>query len=99
MVVRGCELLGRLEPARVLHLRYETLVAEPVGELRRLARFLEIAEDAAWMERAVGLVRRQPPRWTRLPEPERRLLTEACAPGMRLLYGADGGWMPSPRDA
>lgn len=91
MVVRGCDLLGRLEPDRVLPLRYETLLAEPAAALRRLASFLEIAADEPWLERAAGLVRAQPPRWTRLPETERRDLIEACGPGMRLLYGTETG--------
>jgi putative sulfotransferase len=89
MVVRGCELLGRLDPDRVMPLRYETLLAEPVATLRRLASFLEIAADEPWLEAAASLARRQPPRWTQLPEPERRELIEACAPGMRLLYGTE----------
>jgi putative sulfotransferase len=94
MVVRGCELLGRLDPDRVLPLRYETLLAEPAVALRRLASFLEIAPDEPWLERAAGLVRPRPPRWTQLPEPERRELVEACAPGMRLLYGTETEEVP-----
>ena len=89
MVVRGCELMGRLGPDRVLHLRYETLLAEPVGALRRLASFLEIAADEPWLESAAGLVRHQPPRWTQLPELERRELVEACGRGKRQLYGTE----------
>lgn len=89
MVVRGCELMGQLDPDRVLPLRYETLLAEPICTLRRLASFLEIAADEPWLEHAASLVRQQPPRWTRLPEPERRELIEACGPGMRLLYGTE----------
>ncbi len=87
MVVRGCKELDKLPAKRVTHLRYEALMAEPARELRRLVRFLGIAEEENWLREASTLIRPQAPRWTRLPSAQRRRLVEACAPGMNLLYG------------
>ena len=87
MVLRGAEHLARLPGDRVLPIRYETLLAEPAEELRRLARFVGVAEDERWLRDAAALVRPTPHRWVTLPEDARRRLEDACAPGMRLLYG------------
>jgi putative sulfotransferase len=87
LVLSGCRTLEQLESSRLMHLRFETLVAEPESELRRLARFLGASEDERWLASASELPRPTPPRWLNLPAGERRRLIEACAPGMQLLYG------------
>jgi len=86
--VRGAGPLERLEPDRVLHLGYEALIAEPAAELARLAAFIGVEAGAAWLDRASALARPRARRWRELPEDQLADLTEACAPGMRLLYGS-----------
>ncbi|SCL58411.1 Sulfotransferase family protein [Micromonospora eburnea] len=45
------------QPARhLLHLRYEDLVADPVGELGRLGRFLDFEDSAEWARRMADRV-------------------------------------------
>ena len=86
MVVAGCRELARLPEERVLPIGYEALTARPADTLRRLARFIGVAEDERWLREAAALARPLPPRWTELADPERARLVEVCAPGMRLLY-------------
>lgn len=88
MVVAGSAALAGLAPDRVTSMSYEALVAEPGNELRRLAAFIGVEPGPGWLDAAAALVDRRPPRWLTLPEPERRRLTSACAPGLELLYGA-----------
>jgi putative sulfotransferase len=87
MIVAGVACLAELAPDRVMSICYESLVADPAGELRRLAAFIGVEAAPGWLATAGALVRPQPARWTQLPEPERRRLVDACAPGMRLLSG------------
>lgn len=86
MVVAGVADLADLPADRVLSLGYEALTTAPRDELRRLAAFIGVEPDAAWLEGAAAIVRIRPPTWTTLPDTERRRLQDACAPGMDLLY-------------
>jgi hypothetical protein len=88
MEIRGAADLARLEPDHVLPLRYESLVAAPAAELARLAAFTGIDADPGWLERAGALAQAQPQRWRDLPPEQLAALDDACAPAMRLLYGA-----------
>jgi len=85
-IVSGARFLDALGSERVLRLRYEDILARPRDELARLAEFMgaEYA-DADWLAQASLLPR--PPRsnWRSLPPDQQRRLTEACAPGLRLL--------------
>jgi hypothetical protein len=90
MVVAGAPRLAELAPGRVTSIRYEELVDRPADELRRLAAFIGVEADPGWLRRATALVRPRPSRWPALPEPDRRRLAVACAPGMELLYGPRG---------
>jgi hypothetical protein len=78
--------MAELPPDRVLAMSYEALTADPRGELRRLTAFIGVEPDPGWLEAAAAIVRTRPPSWTALPEPQRRRLVDACAPGMDLLY-------------
>jgi hypothetical protein len=78
--------LAELPPDRVLSMSYEALTAAPRDELRRLTAFMGVEPDPGWLETAAAIVRIRPPSWKELPEPQRRRLVDACAPGMDLLY-------------
>jgi hypothetical protein len=83
---RGCAARARLDPGAFLDLRFEDLVTEPRRELARIADFLEIGSEAAWIERAAGLVRGLPaPRYPALERGERERLDAACREAMALL--------------
>jgi hypothetical protein len=87
--MQGLQLLASLAPGRVLHLRYENLVANPKGELANLMRFLGLEADDDYLERAAALVKIKPPAWPLLPDGERKRLDEACRVAMGLLYGSE----------
>jgi hypothetical protein len=89
MIMPALDVLGRLPPARVLGVSYESLVAGPREALVKLAHFAGLPEaDPGWLDRAVRLVERRPPRWPSLPPGQVRELTRVCEPAMRRLYGA-----------
>jgi putative sulfotransferase len=86
MLCRGLPLLARLPPERVLHVRYESVLADPHAELRRFIEFLDPGlEREDWVREAARLVRPNPPKWTKLPAEERARLEAACAPGEEAL--------------
>jgi len=79
-------LLTTLPPGRVMHLRYESILADPEPELRRFLEFLDPGlEQDEWLKRAIPLLRPNPPKWTKLPAEERARLEAACAPGVEML--------------
>ncbi|TMD09980.1 MAG: sulfotransferase [Chloroflexi bacterium] len=84
-MITGLRHLARVVPHRVLTIRYEDLIASPREELRRLQEFVGFDADEAWLDRASGLVRRNPLHWPELPEPDRARLELACRTGLRLL--------------
>jgi len=86
MVVAGVASLAELPADRVLSMSYEALTAAPGDELCRLAAFMCVEPDPAWLEAAAAIVRTRPPAWLALPEAEQRRLADACAAGMDLLY-------------
>jgi Sulfotransferase family len=88
-VAAGMAMLMTVEADRVLHLRYENVVANPDGELTNLARFLGVdPEPDGWLERSRAIIRPTPSRWMSLPEPGRSRLERSCRLGMSMLYGA-----------
>ena len=88
LVVEGSALLDQLPPSRRLEVRYESLIAAPAPELRRLLDFVGPGlDDAAWLADAASLCVARPPTWTGLPADSRARLEAACAPGLgRLGY-------------
>jgi putative sulfotransferase len=77
IAVRG---LRGVDPARVMHLRYESLVEDPGPQLQRFADFVGVEDAEAWVQRSIPQVRRPTP----LPELDPEMLAElvrACRPG------------------
>lgn len=90
----GVRELASIPSDRVLVLRYEDLLAEPVDVLQRLARFLgPDLDDGDWIRRVAATVRAPRSSWRDLPPRALRELTDACAPGFAALgdlYGPVG---------
>lgn len=58
--------LGTVDPERVLELRYEELLADPVNHLRRIFSFAGLSAADECLERASRLgLRQRPPAWKR----------------------------------
>ena len=86
MIVRRARLLDKLSADRVLKLRYEDLVAEPVGQIGRLMQFvIPSFSDGKWLRDTAQIVRPEKPQWVDLPHDQREALNHACAPGLRAL--------------
>ena len=82
----GVEALARLDPARVMALRYEDLVATPDEACRRLSAFLGIDDGIeAWIERARALPAARDRTWRDLPADDPQALDNACRSGLDLL--------------
>ncbi|WP_437682005.1 hypothetical protein [Sorangium sp. So ce131] len=90
-MAHGAAMLAGLPRERVLHLRYESILADPEPTLRRLLGFLDpsLPQDA-WLERAVPLVSADPPEWPSLPPGQRAALEASCARGMTVIEQLEG---------
>ncbi|WP_437758499.1 sulfotransferase family 2 domain-containing protein [Sorangium sp. So ce1389] len=85
-MVYGAAMFAGLPPERLLNLRYESILADPEPALRRLLSFLDPdLPQEAWLERALPLVRANPPKWPTLPPDERAALETSCARGMAVI--------------
>ena len=85
-VQAGHEALASIDPSRVLDVRFEQMVSDPLPELRRIRDFLELGGDDEWVTRGAALVRGMPPlRYPDLSPDEQKRLDEACEPAMALL--------------
>ncbi|WP_437996011.1 sulfotransferase [Sorangium sp. So ce185] len=85
-MVHGAAMLAGLRPERILHLRYESILADPEPALRRLLAFLDPSlPQEAWLERALPLARANPPKWPILPPDEHAALEASCARGMAVI--------------
>ena len=87
MVVRGYRQLEQLSAGQVMHLCYETLVAKPSQELRRLCEFIGVSCDDAWLATASQVPSARTREKPVMSDEQRRRLDAACSEGMRLLYG------------
>jgi hypothetical protein len=86
LIHKGWPSVIALGPERVLDLRFEAMVADPVTELRRIRDFFELPGGEDWIARGAKLVRGIPPlRFPELPPDEQRRLDAACADAMRLI--------------
>jgi len=86
LVTEGQQLLAQLPGAVRMDLQYESLLADPAGELTRLADFAGFSADPRWL--AAGGAALDPGRrgaTSRLDAAQRQALESACAPGMRAL--------------
>jgi len=82
----GAEALESLGPDRLLTLRFEAVVADPVPAMEQLIDFLELPADPGCAERAAALVRGVPPRRTsELSSSELGGLLLACDRGQAVL--------------
>ncbi len=85
-VERGQQALAGIESERILDIRFEDLVAEPLQTIERVAEFFKMPADPGWQDRAAALVRGVPHRrFTDLGDEEQLLLNKACAAGMAAL--------------
>jgi putative sulfotransferase len=79
-------LLAALPRERVIHMRYESLLENPVEGLHRFIEFLDPnLERDDWVKKAAALVRPNAPKSTQLPSSVRARLNAACAPGEEML--------------
>jgi len=86
LIQTGERVFRHLGPDRRLDVRFEEVQSSPRDQLRRLIRFIDPSlEDESWTEEAAGMIRPTRSKFTTLPPEQQRLLTEACAPGLKLL--------------
>jgi hypothetical protein len=86
MIGEGLRHLAEVPEERLVSLSYEELLADPAGQLKRLAEHFGVEARQEWLSAGASLLdggRRGAAR--ALPAEERGRLAEACAPGMRAL--------------
>lgn len=81
-VVDGVAALDRFPSEQRMNLSYERLMEDADGTLLELVRFLfdrePTAEDAAWAEQQMAVIRPAPLKFPALPADERKTLQAAC---------------------
>lgn len=85
-VIEGLAHLADVPAGRRHDLHYETLLADPVGRLTALARFVDAHADPDWLATSTALL--DPTRRggvDALAPADRATLADACRPGMRAL--------------
>ena len=81
-VQSGIASLEAIPADRRMDLAYEDLLADPAGELRRLAEHLGVAPLDGWLQECSGIVdRRRQGAATQLASEDVAALAAACAPG------------------
>jgi hypothetical protein len=58
----NARIIDRMGAGQVLTLRHEDLIAEPTAQLRRLAQFLELEQEAGWLSACSAIVAGKPHR-------------------------------------
>jgi len=89
-IALGYREFVKLDRHQFLAVSFEALQADPAPELRRIADFFELPEDAGWVERAAAMI--DPGRGRRshdLPEDELAAVGEAVLPGQLLTGRAE----------
>ena len=83
-IVTGQNALRQLPRERWIDVSYEDMIADTATVLHRIARFLELPDDADWIARASAEVDPEaiPDRLADLAAGELGKLREACRPGM-----------------
>ncbi len=89
-VVDAVAALEAVPPERRLDLAYEDLLDDAAGTLLRLSNFIfdreePAAEDVAWAEKEVAVIRRPPLKFTELGAGEQRSLEASLAGGLAAL--------------
>ncbi|EPY14014.1 sulfotransferase family protein [Paenibacillus alvei] len=87
LIMSGVKNLNRIPSDHLLIVRYEDLLENPRGEIKRVMTFIDDDfDDHSVVEKAVTLVRTDKPlSWIHLNEDEKNRLSNECAIGMRLL--------------
>ena len=86
MIERAHRMFGHFPPERVLHVRFEEVLADPEARIGRIIRFISPdLEDEAWLREAARIPRPARSRFRQLGAEEQALLTEGCRPGLERL--------------
>jgi len=83
---RGLAALAELPQERVLTLRFEDILADPIPRLRELIGFIdaELVDDE-WVRSSAAMIRPVRSSWQKLPAAEQAALTGACQSGLAAL--------------
>lgn len=91
-MIAGLAVLSRLPAGRVLTLRYEDILADPVNTARTLISFIHpTLVDDSWLASAAKLVHPARSAWEQLPIQEQTFLQAACEPGTQALAAYERG--------
>ncbi|WP_165949916.1 sulfotransferase [Micromonospora sp. KC207] len=87
MIIEGCQALRAVPAESRTALSFESLLEDPERELTRLARFLGVAADPAWLTAARAEIDPSRTRGAARLEPAvREALQAACEPGEKTLH-------------
>jgi putative sulfotransferase len=89
-IMSGLQVLAAVPPSRLLQMRYEDFLVDPIGAPRKLITFLgPNLSDEAWIEQVAAQVGTARSSWQQLPAQEQAWLQNACRPGFAALadYG------------
>lgn len=79
-------MLGELQPARLLNLKFEDMQEDPETHIRRLIRFIDpTLEDDAWIRRASAIPRPTPSKFPMLSPADQAAIIAVCRPGLERL--------------
>jgi putative sulfotransferase len=93
-IAHGYSVMPKINPANLMEVRFEDLLADPSGTLQAIAGFFGMPDDEGWIDRALKQIRRDVPlRAPDLSPEQQQGLREGCYIG-RLLLGRDT--TPSP---
>lgn len=84
LITSGITQFQSLPPGRRLVVHYEDVVGDPAAQLARMAQFLDLPQDAAWLDYGIGIPRAFQPRYLSLPIAEQTKLGELTAPARAL---------------
>ena len=84
-VEQGFSAMPDVRPEQYMDVRFEDLLHDPHGVLNAIADFFEMGAAPGWTDKAVALLKRQPPRFDKLSKADQEALEKACSPGNTLL--------------
>jgi putative sulfotransferase len=85
-LMQGLSILAQLPPERVLTLHFENFLVNPEQSVKELMSFIHPGfVDAAWIRRAISLIRPVRSSWQMLPPHEQKQLEAACQAGFAAL--------------
>jgi hypothetical protein len=91
----GYSTFAKLDASQYLDVRFEEFIADPVGELTRIADFFELPNNPDWIAAAASMVNNQDVKssMSKLSKPQQQSLLEACQPGRILLGRYQHPWI------